>query len=385
MITGQFNDSFPPIMDGVANVVKNYAFWLNRKYGQSYVVTPFVPNHEDFEDFKVYRYNSLPLPFRKPYRWGLPKLSVKVRNDLENIKFDIIHTHSPFSSGAFAMDIAKNTRIPIIATFHSKLYDDFKQELKSESLSKLALEKAIEFYESVDYVWAVNKGSANTLRSYGYNGFIDIIPNGTDFTFPGDYGKRRRKISSDLSIPQEEKVLLFIGQIIWQKNIKLILQAVAKLKQENMKLKIIFAGEGSAKKEFLQMIAHLKIEDYVIYLGPIHDRDYLKSLFARADLFVFPSVYDNAPIVVREAAALKCPSLLVKDSNASEGVIHDFNGLLCENDVDSFVREIKENIFKKEKLAEIGDKAYETLYRNWEQIVDEVYKKYSDILSDIGK
>lgn len=385
MITGQFNDSFPPIMDGVANVVKNYAFWLNRKYGQSYVITPFVPNHEDFEEFKVYRYNSLPLPFRKPYRWGLPKLSMKVRNDLENIKFDIIHAHSPFSSGAFAMDIAKRTRIPIIATFHSKLYDDFKQELKSESLSKLALEKAIEFYESVDYVWAVNKGSASTLRSYGYNGMIDIIPNGTDFSYPGDYMKRRRRISTDLGITMDERVLLFIGQIIWQKNIKLILNAVLKLKQQGIKLKIVFAGEGSAKKEFLQMISHYKIEDYVIYLGPIQDRDYLKSLFARADLFVFPSVYDNAPIVVREAAALKCPSLLIKDSNAAEGVTHHYNGILCDNDVDCFVKEIKDNIFMKEKLTEMGEKAYETLYRDWERIVDEVYQKYCDILKDIGK
>ena len=28
---GQFNESFPPIVDGVANVVKNYAYWLEQK------------------------------------------------------------------------------------------------------------------------------------------------------------------------------------------------------------------------------------------------------------------------------------------------------------------------------------------------------------------
>ena len=32
---GQFNESFPPIIDGVANVVKNYAYWMNKKYGRA--------------------------------------------------------------------------------------------------------------------------------------------------------------------------------------------------------------------------------------------------------------------------------------------------------------------------------------------------------------
>ncbi len=385
MITGQFNDSFPPIMDGVANVVKNYAYWLNKKHGKSYVITPSFPKHEDNEEFTVYRYLSVPLLFKKPYRLGLPLLSSKVRKDLYNIDFDIVHTHSPFSAGAFAMGIAKKKKVPIITTFHSKLYDDFKEELKSESLSKFALEKTIEFYNSVDYVWAVSKGSANTLKSYGYSGYIDIIPNGTDFTYPNDYDKRCRRVNEKYNINNEELVLLYTGQIIWQKNIKLIAEAIASLKTADFKCKILIAGEGNAKKDFFNLIKELGIEDYIIYVGVITNRDDLKSLFARADLFIFPSVYDNAPIVLKEAAAMKTPAILIRDSNAAEGITHERNGYLCDNNVECFVKVIKQSVKNKIKLKQIGENAYITIYKSWENIVDEVNEKYQDILRDIRK
>lgn len=382
MITGQFNDSFPPIMDGVANVVKNYAYWLNKKHGQSFVITPSYPKYIDNEDFKVFRYKSIPLLVRKPYRIGLPKFSIKTKKEFEKINFDIIHSHSPFSAGTFAKMVAKEKRVPVVTTFHSKLYDDFKQQLKLKSLSKIALNMAMEFYNSVDYVWAVNKGSANTLKEYGYSGFIDVLPNGTDFSYPSDYLRRKEQVNDKLKLTMNETILLFTGQIVWQKNIRMVLQAIKVLKDNNLKFKIIFAGDGPAKAEFLQLIKLYEIENNVIYIGLILDRDYLKSLFARADLFVFPSVYDNAPIVVNEASALKCPSLLIKNTNAAEGVIDDENGFLCENSVEDFVKKATSIINNKQKLIEVGEKAYKTLYRDWESIVDIVYKRYDEIIED---
>ena len=55
LITGQFNDSFVPVMDGVTNVVKNYAYWLDRKYGECMSRLLHIP---DFltEEFPVLRY-----------------------------------------------------------------------------------------------------------------------------------------------------------------------------------------------------------------------------------------------------------------------------------------------------------------------------------------
>ena len=41
------NDSFPPVIDGVANAVVNYAYEIERKHGRAIVATPEVPGADD--------------------------------------------------------------------------------------------------------------------------------------------------------------------------------------------------------------------------------------------------------------------------------------------------------------------------------------------------
>ena len=71
IVSGIFNDSYNPITDGVAIVTKNYAYWLNRLTGPSCVITPDMPDYFDREEFPVYRFPSMPLAVRPPYRVGV--------------------------------------------------------------------------------------------------------------------------------------------------------------------------------------------------------------------------------------------------------------------------------------------------------------------------
>jgi 1,2-diacylglycerol 3-alpha-glucosyltransferase len=132
-------------------------------------------------------------------------------------------------------------------------------------------------------------------------------------------------------------------------------------------------------------VQKLGLNDRVYFLGKILDRDYLRSLFARADLFLFPSVYDNAPIVVREAAAVGTPSLVIAKSNAAEGIVDNVNGFLSDNDSISYSKRIVEIINKRDELENIGKKAQETIYRSWESIVDEVYERYVGIIKSFKR
>jgi hypothetical protein len=53
--TGQFNDSYFPIMDGVGMTTHNYAHWLNLKYGKSVVVAPKVKDYKEYVSYPVHR------------------------------------------------------------------------------------------------------------------------------------------------------------------------------------------------------------------------------------------------------------------------------------------------------------------------------------------
>lgn len=380
LVTGQFNDAFTPVMDGVTNVVKNYAYWLDKKYGESYVATPAYPGYVDREEFPVLRYYSIPIKKREPYRFGLELLDINFRSTLKTIPFDIVHAHCPFTSGVIAQQIAKKNNIPIVATFHSKFYDDFKQVLKIDAFAKICTRIVIDFFNRVDQVWTVSKGAADTLHEYGYKGKVEIIPNGSDFVIPENMDALIRQTEAKLNIHRDDLVFLFVGQHIWQKNVKLIVDALQRVSRHDIPYKMFFVGDGYAQDELQNYVRELDLNGNITFLGKILDRDYLRSLFARADLFLFPSVYDNAPIVVQEAAAVGTPSLVIAKSNAAEGIVDNVNGFFSDNDSISYANRIIQIVQNRGELKNIGEKARVTIYRNWENIVDEVNERYLDII-----
>ncbi len=99
---GLFNDCFPPIMDGVSLTTQNYAYWLHRKAGNVCVVTPKSPDARDAEEYPVYRYSSVPIPMRKPYRLGFPRINWPFHERISRLSFELVHAHFFFGSTGHA-------------------------------------------------------------------------------------------------------------------------------------------------------------------------------------------------------------------------------------------------------------------------------------------
>lgn len=372
-VIGQFNDSFAPITDGVCNVVRNYAYWLQKKYGECYVIAPNFPGYDDNEEFDVLRYRSLPMPLRHPYRAGMAFSDLAFLKKLKGVEFDIIHAHSPFSSGRLGLRLARRLNIPIVATFHSKYYDDFKNALKSEAAAKLLLKYVIDFYRRVDCVWTVSNTAVDTLREYGYKGCVDVVSHGTDIDVMAD--------KQDCSVNGNDGFkFLYVGQLVWHKNLRLLIFALRALKDAGMKFSITVVGEGINQQGIKKLIQKLGMSKNFKFTGRINDRVKLRNIYSQADLNLLPSVYDTFSLVVREAAAIGCPSLVMAGSCAAEGVEDGFNGYLSGNDISEYASCIEKAVADIEMLKTAGLNARSTLYRSWEDVVDEVAVRYSDII-----
>ncbi len=378
--TGQFNESYLPILDGVSITVKNYAYWLNERYGKSIVVTPSFPNYIDNEPFDVIRYKSMAIPNRAPYRIGVPRLDANLKQDLNQHHLDIVHAHSPFSSGKIALKLAKERNIPIVATFHSKFYIDFKETLKFDILAKHFVKKIVSFYNQVDHLYTVNNSTIETLRNYGYKGKVEVIENGTDFYFDEENIKKDKEYIDHLyDISPDTNVLLFVGQHVWHKNTKLIIEALANLRRFKQNFKMIFIGDGYARDDMIKLIEEYKLNKYVVFVGEINDRDQLKKYYTRANLFLFPSTYDTSGLVVREAASFRCPSLVLKETNVSEVIKDNYNGYLSDSNSLSYAQRIISALNDRNK-EKVGITAQQTIAINYEKIIDEVYERYCEII-----
>ncbi|WP_455497808.1 glycosyltransferase [Coprobacter sp.] len=375
---GLFNDGFPPIMDGVSLTVKNYAYWLNRKNENVCVVTPKIPGIDYTEKYPVYRYTSIPIPMRKPYRLGFPRIDLPFYEHICKRPFSLVHAHCPFSSGELAMRIAHNQHIPIVATFHSKYRDDFKRVIPNKTLLSLLVRKVIRFYEAADEVWIPQAAVEETIREYGYKGKVEIVDNGTEFSGSENVQSIKTDMRKELGISKNELMFLFVGQHIREKNPGLIIDALSLIKEKPFRM--FFIGSGYAEDELHQQVKRLGLENKIKFIGTLTDREQLKRYYAAADLFLFPSLYDNAPLVVREAASMQTPSLLISGATSAEIVEDARNGFLCGRSVAEFAEKLTELIQSPEKIRQAGTNASGTIARSWENVAEEVRDRYKSLL-----
>ncbi|NLO71059.1 MAG: glycosyltransferase family 4 protein [Porphyromonadaceae bacterium] len=377
---GLFNDSYPPVMDGVAVAVRNYAYWLSKKGEKVKVITPKTPEEIKETEFELLRYASLPLINRKPYRFGMPYVDIVFLNKLFiKSKFKIVHAHCPFSSGHMALYTAKVQKIPIVATFHSKYRDDFERVTKSRKAANTILKTIMPFFDHADEVWIPQAAVEETIREYGYKGKVEVVNNGTDLTPDAPIAEVKSEARKKMNIGEDEFIFLFVGQHIWEKNTRTIIESLELLK--DLPFKMFFVGTGYAENEMKALVTEKKLDDKVIFTGNIYDRDSLKNHYAAADLFLFPSLYDNAPLVIREAAALHTPSIVVEDSTTAEIFKDNVNGFLIKNSPEALAEKIRIVTQDKNIIFAVGENASRTIARSWENIADEVLDRYKNLIA----
>lgn len=374
------NDIFFPTVDGVVRTIDAYGREMT-KAGHS--VTVFCPKSKRLNDIK-HSYPVFQVPSVKPPLFSVSVALVAITRKeikyLKDHKVDVLHAHSPFMMGHILMWLGRKLNIPVVATFHSKYYDDAMNVTHSKLLSKILVNIIVDFYCKVDKVWACSKSTAETLRSYGYSGEISVMENGVEPMPDGDMKEFAAAARKTLGIPNDKKILLFVGQQIWHKNLRLILDATKALSEKRDDFVTVIAGTGYDENEIKKYAGSLSLGDKVIFTGEIDDRKKLFGLYAMADLFFFPSVYDNAPLVLREAAMAGTPALLTRGSNSAEIIEDGVNGYLAENDVKSMTDKIEE-IFDGGTIRDVGARAKETIPVLWSEIARRVIEKYRSDLS----
>lgn len=383
-VYGLFNDSFPPVLDGVTLTVQNYVRWLTTFGKRTCVVTPWNPVKPSHDGYDLYRYFSLSIASRKPYRYGYPKLDPFIWHKMRTVPFALVHSHCPFSSGRLALYAARKQHVPLIATFHSKYRTDLEHSLPGWMVKRI-MSRVMTFFDAADEVWIPQAKVEETVREYGYKGKLTVVENGIDLEMSDFASIKAFKAEQRLKLgyTPETMVLLFVGQHIREKGVLLIIRAMDKLR--DLPVKMEFIGTGYATEEMKNLIRQLHLEDKVTLNGVISDREVLKSYYGAADMFLFPSRYDNAPLVVREAAMMGTPAVLIAGSTASEVIKDGFNGFLVEESPESYASRIRSLYNDRSAIQEAAEGASKTLTRSWREVMEEVVGRYEKIIERYGR
>ena len=377
----EFIDNYFPVIDGVTETVHQYA-----RHMDAVVVCPEMERHylqKHSFSYRVLTCGTLRIPFSR-YACAVPHLDRKLAGKIARETPDLFHLHSPSLLGGYAAALGRRMKIPVIATFHSKYYDAVLEFTKSRTLAKIATGKIVKLYESCDEVWACSEEAGETLRSYGYRKPFFVMPNGMEVSWPDNAGELREKAVARFRIPEGKHVLLFVGQQVWYKNQRLILDAFRMLCNRSEDYFLIMVGTGKDEQEIRRYAASLNLTgQQVLFTGVILDRELLNGIYLNTDLLFFPSVFDNAPLVLREAAVLGVPTLATEGSNAAGAIRKDYNGFTAAATPEAMSDEIT-RIFAEGNLRETGRNAQETIPVSWEKLIPMVLEEYRKVIVRYG-
>ncbi len=376
-------DAYLPDVDGVIQCMHNYCVNLNNKCN----LTAMVPKHKRADDskypYKIVRCRSMYVPFVRDY-YCLPHLDGKFRKGIHGNEYDIIHVHSPFNMAKFALKTAKKKNIPCVATFHTNFRPIFQKVFKIKWMAELVVKHLGRRYNKFDKIFVCSDKVAEQARSFGYKGDIVYLPYGTELQRAAreEIEEYKTKANEVFNLDKDELVFLYVGRVMKLKRIEFTLDALKVVKDKGVKFKFYIVGKGADLESTKKYAEKLGFTDKEVIFTGFLEREKLPLINSRANLLLFPSLYDNFGLVKVEAAGYDTAGVFVKDSCAACEIVDGENGYLCENNVDSYAETIMRAVADRARLDVVGKNAGETLYINWAQCTDKLLETYHQVIEE---
>ena len=309
--------------NGVVTSVRNLWEGL-KKRGHDVRILTLSDRADSYKDDSVYYIKSVPIGFIYPDM----RMPISYRNllidELVEWKPDIIHSQCEFFSFQFAKHISKHTDAPIVHTYHT-LYEEYvTYVIPSKFIGKRVVKKWSRIrLKRVNRIIAPTSKVENTLRGYGVKNTISVVPSGISLE-QHNYRmneKERKMKRQALGIPEDYHVLLSLGRIGMEKNLRELLNYFADALLENQKLIFLIVGDGPDKRNMEILTSNLGIGSNVIFIGMVEPSQ-VQEYYQLADVFVSASTSETQGITYIEAAANGLPLLCRKD-DCLGGIIKD--------------------------------------------------------------
>ena len=351
--------TFPPEVGGMQNLMWGLARSLS-KINLIKVFADYTEGHEKFDNtvsFSIERVSGVKLlrKYRKSY------LINEYLNENKNVQC-LIADHWK------SLELIKTNKKKI-CLIHSK-------EINHPKGSRLN-KKVLEVLNNVDHVVANSNYTKNLAIDLGVdeNRIIVINPGVDPVT---EIPKKDLSKAEELFKGKKQR-LITVSRFDKRKNHEKVIMAVRNLKEVYPDIVYTCIGYGDEEDNLKKLVIELNLQEQVIFLKDIPN-DFKNALVARSNVFVMPSIIhkksvEGFGIAYIEAAQYGIPSIGGKDGGASDAIIHEKTGLICDgNNLDDVYSSI-DQIFKENKYFEYGKAAKENSSNfNWDKII-ESYKR----------
>ncbi|MEM3737579.1 MAG: glycosyltransferase family 4 protein [Candidatus Bathyarchaeia archaeon] len=374
---------YPPrIVGGLARNV----YWLSKELSRLgvrvVIITlgfPGLPPYEKEENLEVYRVDAYRLasPSFLDWVYQFNATMIETASKVMKEKFDIIHAHDWLVSPA-AISLKHIYRVPLYAHIHSTelgrrggLLDNFQRHIHE-------LEWLLT-YEAWRVAVCSHFMRREILSMFGLPAEkVDVLPNGIN-PFEWKSTLDAQAVRSRYAAPWE-KIVLYVGRMVYEKGVHILLEAAAKLAGRS-DVKFIFVGDGPMKPQLVRRAHEIGVGVKAFFTGFIDDQE-LRALYSLSDVAVFPSLYEPFGIVALEAMAARRPVVASNIGGFSEIIKHGETGILVPpNDPASLASALTQLLEDPNYARWIGENGWRLIgerYR-WEEIAKKTLDAYGRV------
>jgi glycosyltransferase involved in cell wall biosynthesis len=379
MKIGFITPFFSPVAGGSATGPYYLAKYLVKKGHEVLIFTSnFGRNLAKFPDEKDLAIIESKIELKMFNLFYTPSL----RSELESSnKLDILHLHNFRTYQNYvAYSYAKRTNTPYILQAHGSIPRIGKKELKW--LYDVFF--GYQLLRDASKVIALTQVETDQYRHMGISEEkIAIVPNGIDLS---EYAELPPKGSfkKKFGIPENMKIIFYLGRIHKIKGIDLLIRAYAHLKNV-MKYRgaiLVIAGPDDGYLSDAKALAYtLGVPDSVVFVGPLYSVDKLAA-YVDSDLCVLPSRYETFPIALLEVYACSKPIVASNLQGLKELIVDGETGLLFEaGNFKQMAEKMAYLLNDNNKATEIGMKARGLVEERYsmDRVVDNLEELYMEI------
>lgn len=370
-------DTYFPMVNGV--VISTYNLYKElKKLGHDVKILTLSDKHKSRIEGDVYFIRSAGIKIYPGARIGSPFFN-SITEEIIKWKPDIIHSQTEFTTMVLSRIIAKKLGIPQIHTYHT-MYEDYLHYIFGGKLisKNTAAKVTAALLNPLDGVITPTKKVSETLKGYGINNEISVIPTGIDIEkFSAKVSEEEiNSLLKKHGIPKTGKKIIYVGRIAEEKNTEEIIEFYSEI-CKNRDINLIIVGGGPYLDILKGLVKSLNIEDRVFFTGMIESSDVYKY-YRLGDLFATASTSETQGLTYIEALASGLPVLCRWDQCVDGLIINGYNGYTYNSEKE-FVEYIDKIFYGEEGLEKLKEKsiikAEEYSSRNFGLNVEKLYKK----------
>jgi phosphatidylinositol alpha-1,6-mannosyltransferase len=313
------------------------------------------------------------------------KYSIKI---CKKEKIDFIYCLTGTYTGIVGLLINIFFKIPYFTMAHGNEFIRFQKRFFIKKIINLV-------YKNSKKVFAVSKFTKNKLLEFGVNeSKVKVCYNGVNLKKYHQISEIEKETYREkLNILKDKFILLTVSRLDERKNHIGVINAIEKLKEENLivyeKLIYLIGGKGKQFDILKDYIKDKEIEKKVKLLGYVKDED-VNKLYNIASLFVMPNIYieedgnvEGFGLVFLEAGATKLTSIGGEVGGSAEAIDNNVNGYVIDGrDINEIKNKIIYLVEHKETLDKLSENALNKAKEySWENVIKNINE---EILLELG-